>query len=219
MHFGLSRPIRPHIASLCLLTLAACSGRVASEQAPAPRKPTVAERVRADSLRRPYTEADVSFMTGMIGHHRQALVMARWAPTHDASPAVGRLADRIVGGQLDEIATMQQWLGDRGYPTEPGHAHHVMPMPGMLTDAQLEELERARGPAFDSLFLTGMIRHHQGAVEMVRNLFSTQGAAQDQTVFKFANDVRVDQATEIARMEKMLAARSTDTLTAESPSQ
>ncbi|HYC30974.1 MAG TPA: DUF305 domain-containing protein [Gemmatimonadales bacterium] len=221
MLFGPSRPIRPDITRLCLpclLWLAACGGQGAATPAPVPR-PSVAERVRADSLRRPYTEADVAFMTAMIGHHRQALVIAAWAATHAASPEVRRLADRIVGGQQDEIATMQQWLGDRGYPTEPGHAAHATHMPGMLTEAQLQALDRARGPAFDSLFLSGMIRHHQGAVEMVRRLFSTTGAAQDQTVFKFANDVRVDQATEIARMEKMLAGRSTDTLTTESSTQ
>jgi uncharacterized protein (DUF305 family) len=218
--------IRPHIHSLFLLGLVACGGGSGGAVAPVPRERTVAERVRADSLRRPYTEADVAFMTGMIGHHRQALLIAAWAPTHGASPAVRRLADRIVAGQQDEIATVQQWLGDRGYPPGPDHSSHgshamsdAMPMPGMLTPAQLRALDEARGPAFDSLFLRGMIQHHRGAVEMVRGLFSTQGAAQDQTVFKFANDVRVDQATEIARMEKMLAGASTDSLTIESPAQ
>jgi uncharacterized protein (DUF305 family) len=75
----------------------------------------------------------------------------------------------------------------------------------MLTQEQLEELARARGPEFDRLFLAFMIQHHRGAVTMVRQLFGTNGAAQDETVFKFANDVSVDQSTEIARMERMLA--------------
>jgi uncharacterized protein (DUF305 family) len=78
-------------------------------------------------------------------------------------------------------------------------------MPGMLTEAQLKELAAARGPEFDRLFLTYMIQHHRGAVAMVQKLFGTPGAAQDETVFKFADDVGVDQTTEIARMERMLA--------------
>jgi uncharacterized protein (DUF305 family) len=80
-----------------------------------------------------------------------------------------------------------------------------MLMPGMLTGAQLAELDRARGEQFDILFLRFMIQHHRGAVSMVRDLFGSRGAAQDEIVFKFANDVNVDQTTEIARMEHMLA--------------
>ncbi|HEX7336099.1 MAG TPA: DUF305 domain-containing protein [Gemmatimonadales bacterium] len=171
--------------------------------------------------RYPYTEADVRFMSHMIGHHAQAIVIAGWAPTHGASPSVRVLAERIINAQQDEIASMQRWLGDRGKPVPelPGsgmtmehsgsghdHAGHGMPMPGMLSRAQLEELDQARGHEFDRLFLTLMIQHHRGAVDMVKDLFGSPGAAQDETVFKFANDVSVDQSTEIARMEKMLAA-------------
>jgi uncharacterized protein (DUF305 family) len=83
---------------------------------------------------------------------------------------------------------------------------HEMLMPGMLTPAQMDSLDQAKGPEFDRRFLTFMIQHHRGAVAMVKDLFGTYGAAQDRTVFKFASDVNVDQSTEIARMEKMLAA-------------
>jgi uncharacterized protein (DUF305 family) len=76
----------------------------------------------------------------------------------------------------------------------------------MLTEAQIKELAEARGPEFDRRFLAFMIQHHRGAVAMVKELFGTPGAAQDETVFKFANDVNVDQSTEIARMERMLSA-------------
>ena len=87
-----------------------------------------------------------------------------------------------------------------------GHgAGHGGLMPGMLTAAQMAQLEQASGAEFDRLFLTFMIQHHQGAVAMVEQLFGTTGAAQDLTVFKFANDVQVDQSTEIARMQQMLA--------------
>ena len=83
---------------------------------------------------------------------------------------------------------------------------HMMLMPGMLTEEQMKQLDAARGPDFDRLFLTDMIQHHRGAVSMVKDLFGTYGAGQDETVFKFASDVNVDQTTEIVRMEKMLAA-------------
>ena len=171
---------------------------------------------RADSARYPYTDADIQFMTAMVGHHAQALLIAGWAASHGASPAVQRLADRIINGQSDEIATIQQWLSDRNQPvpvpnpsgmgTSVNGVEHHMHMPGMLSHAQLKTLDEARGPAFDRLFLTMMIQHHRGAVAMVEKLFGSQGAAQDQTVFKFASDVNVDQSTEIARMETMLDA-------------
>jgi uncharacterized protein (DUF305 family) len=155
--------------------------------------------------RYPHTQADVRFMSAMIGHHGQALAMAALAPTNGASAEVRRLAERITAGQQDEIASMERWLQDRGEPVpEAHHAMHGRPMPGMLTETQMKELERARGPAFDRLFLTSMIQHHQGAVAMVKQLYATPGAAQDETVFKFADDVGVDQTTEIARMQRML---------------
>jgi len=188
---------------------AACAGRtVAAPQAPPSNGP--APQVRADSARYPYTEADVRFMTGMIGHHAQAIVMARLAPTHGAGPSIRILAERIINAQQDEITKMQQWLRDRGRPVPSAdvtmHGAHAMPMPGMLTEEQLHRLDGARGEEFDRQFLSFMIQHHQGAVTMVEALFGSQGAALDDTVFKLASDVHVDQITEIERMRKMLAA-------------
>jgi uncharacterized protein (DUF305 family) len=81
---------------------------------------------------------------------------------------------------------------------------HTMLMPGMLTEDQMKQLDAARGPEFDKLFLTFMMQHHRGAVSMVKELFGTYGAGQDETVFKFASDVNGEQTTEIARMEKLL---------------
>src|SRR5437763_5677139 len=176
--------------------------------------PAAVAQARADSARHPYTEADVHFMSSMIGHHAQAIVMSRWAPTHGASPAVQRLADRIINAQQDEILTMQTWLRDRrqvvpdatptGMKMSMDGMDHEMLMPGMLTDEQMKQLDAARGPEFDRLFLTYMIQHHKGAVSMVKDLFDSYGAGQDEVVFKFASDVNVDQTTEIARMEKLL---------------
>ncbi len=207
--------MRPIIALASAFCAATC---LASTQLRAQAAPPqyVTEKVRADSARYPYTEADVSFMSGMIGHHAQAIVMAKWAPGHGADPAVQRLAERIINAQEDEIATMSRWLADRQKPVPeakpmshdmPGMAgmdHSAMMMPGMLTDAQMKELDAARGPEYDRLFLTYMIQHHKGATAMVTKLFGTTGAGQDETVFKFASDVNVDQTTEIARMQRML---------------
>jgi uncharacterized protein (DUF305 family) len=164
--------------------------------------------------RLPFTDADVDFMAGMIPHHAQAIVMAGWAPSHGARKDVAIFCERIVVGQGDEIALMQQWLRDRGQtvPDAASTRHrmkmngveHDMLMPGMLTDQEMAALDRARGPEFDRLFLTGMIKHHQGAIDMVDVLFKSYGAAQDETVFKFASDVYADQSIEIDRMHQML---------------
>ncbi len=178
--------------------------------------PSAIAKARADSARYPYTAADIRFMSGMISHHAQALVMAGWAPGHGASSSVRTLCERIINAQTDEIRTMQTWLRDRNQPVPDANPsgmkmqmdgmEHVMRMPGMLTDAQMKELDAARGQEFDRLFLKYMIQHHRGAVAMVKDLFDTDGAGQDELVFKFASDVNVDQTTEIARMERMLFA-------------
>ena len=221
---------RPHVSPkaavlLAGLTLAAAvspaRAQTASQNARSQSDLAAIAKAREDSARRPYTAADVHFMTGMIGHHAQAILMAGWAPTHGASPSVRVLCERIINAQRDEIATMQQWLRDRQQPVPDatpmampmsGHDHagmeheHAMLMPGMLTEEQLKQLDAARGKEFDRLFLTFMIQHHKGAVQMVKQLFDSYGAAQDDLVFKFASDVNVDQTTEIARMERMLVA-------------
>jgi uncharacterized protein (DUF305 family) len=162
----------------------------------------------------PYSDADVEFMSGMIPHHAQAVIMGGWAKSHGARKDVAILCERIVVGQTDEIAMMQQWLRDRGQPVPDAKAtkhkmkmngmEHEMLMPGMMTDEQMAALDKARGPEFDRLFLEGMIRHHQGAIDMVEVLFKSYGAAQDELIYKFASDVQADQGIEIARMHKML---------------
>lgn len=165
-----------------------------------------------------FTEADVHFVSGMIGHHAQALVMARLAPSHGADPSVRTLTARIINAQNDEIALMERWLADRGQPVPEVQisginlmvhgADHAMNMPGMLTQEQLQDLDAARGADFDRLFLTYMIQHHEGAVTMVHELFATDGAGQDEAVFKLASDIQVDQITEVARMKQMLQQRT-----------
>jgi uncharacterized protein (DUF305 family) len=207
-------------ACLAALPGAACSSAATSSGAP-PAAATSAEelaalealfRERLEAARGRFVDADVAFMNDMIAHHAQALVMAEMAAERGASPAVQTLAARIINGQMDEIALMQQWLRERGQPVPEvrrgaGHeAHHDVAMPGMLTPERLAELERARGREFDRLFLIHMIEHHRGAVVMVDALLAVDGAAQDPAVFGLVADIKADQTTEIARMQRMLAA-------------
>jgi len=193
----------------CAVALFACG----TAQQPPPPKP----QAQANPLARgyPHTADDVYFMSGMIHHHAQAILIAGWAPTHGAGDPVRRLAERIVVAQRDEVDIMQNWLRDRGEPVPPATPsgmkmkmdgmEHEMLMPGMLSDEQLKQLDAARGRDFDRLFLTFMIQHHQGAITMVEKLQASYGAAQDEIVFRFSSDVVADQSTEIDRMEKMLA--------------
>jgi uncharacterized protein (DUF305 family) len=160
------------------------------------------------------TAADVHFMVGMISHHAQAVVMAKWAPTHGASPSVLGVCDRIAVSQTDEIKYIQNWLADRHQPVpqpDPkglamAGMDHPMLMPGMLSPEQMAALDQARGTAFDRLFLEDMIMHHQGAIKMVQDLMHSYGAAQDPLFFQFATDVNANQSAEIERMTRMLNA-------------
>jgi uncharacterized protein (DUF305 family) len=189
---------------------------VGSSRASAQAPVSGVEQARRDSVRRPYTAADIEFMSGMIAHHAQAVKMAGWAQSHGASRSLQIFCGRIATGQTAEIGLMQQWLKERNQPVPEADARgmkmnmggmeHFMMMPGMLTDEQMKQLDAARGAEFDRLFLTFMIQHHRGALTMVDTLFKTAGAAQDEIVFKFANDVQADQTTEIDRMQQMLDA-------------
>lgn len=203
-------PLRAPIVCACLaLGPAFATGAGAQSQAP-----NAIHQTPPGLGQYPYSDADVEFMSGMIPHHAQAVIMGGWAKTHGARQDVAILCERIVVGQTDEIGMMQQWLRDRGLPVPDARStrhkmkmngmEHEMLMPGMMTDEQMAALDKARGPEFDRLFLEGMIRHHQGAVDMVEVLFKSYGAAQDEVIYKFASDVYADQSTEIARMHKML---------------
>jgi len=151
-----------------------------------------------------YTVADVQFMQHMIGHHAQALVMAAMAPTHGSGELVTRLAQKIDISQRDEIAFMSAWLRERGQAVPDTVHARMMEMPGMLTAAQLAQLDAARGIEFDRLFLRFMIQHHRGALLMVQELEESPGSAQDSDLFRFVTDVVTDQSDEIHVMERML---------------
>lgn len=167
---------------------------------------TAAEANRAP--RPPYTAQDVAFMQGMIPHHQQALEMSALATERTETREVRLVALRIALSQQDEIDRMKSWLRQRKEPV-PGegergaHVGHGL-MPGMLTLEELATLRAARGTEFDRLFLTFMIRHHEGAVRMVAELFASQGGGQQTQIFVFASDVDADQQMEISRMRSLL---------------
>src|SRR3954468_21564931 len=200
-------------ASRAAIAAGLCVAALAAACASAPK--TTLHQTPPTLGRNPYTDADIDFMSGMIPHHAQAVVMAGWCGSHGARRDVAILCERIVVAQRDEIALVQPWLRDRALPVPdatstkhhmkmPNGMEHDMLMPGMLSEEEMAALDKARGPEFDRLFLEGMIRHHQGAIDMVDVLFKAYGAAQDETVFKFANDVQSDQAIEINVMKDML---------------
>jgi uncharacterized protein (DUF305 family) len=213
------RSYSPAAASLALVVVAACTTARPSEPIPVPADaPASAQRlpatsVAADTPRVGYTEADARFMQGMIGHHAQALAMTSLLPDRTQRTDMRLLAERIDVSQKDEIAFMQRWLRKRGEAVpgaEAGHEQHAAGghsalMPGMLTPADFARLAAATGPGFERLFLEYMIRHHEGALVMVRDLFATPRGGQEPELFKFAADVDADQAAEIKRMRGMLA--------------
>lgn len=181
----------------------------------------LAAPVRAPAQKPPsYTAADVRFMQGMIGHHAQALAMTALIPTRSSRQDIRMLGQRITVSQTDEIAMMQQWLRDRHQQVParnaqpgtmggnsmnmPGMAMSDTLMPGMLTSEQLAELAKTSGDEFDKLFLADMIRHHEGALVMVKSLLGTTGSGQEAEVFRFASEVDSDQRAEIARMNALL---------------
>jgi uncharacterized protein (DUF305 family) len=153
-------------------------------------------------------EADVSFMQGMIMHHGQAVEMTDLMRTRTHNKALLALGNRISISQTDEMKYMKQWLTDRGQPVmapmDDMDMANMPLMPGMLTKEQMKALAKATGPAFDKLFLTGMIQHHTGALIMVQDLFNSPGAGQDNVLFDFATDVDNTQTAEIEIMRGML---------------
>ncbi len=162
------------------------------------------------------SQADVEFMQGMIMHHTQAVEMTALIPTHSKNEKLRSLGARISSSQSDEMKFMQRWLAARGEPTTmsmPGMPGMSMsdqampPMPGMLTQAQMSALRKARGAEFDKLFLTGMIQHHKGALVMVQTLFRSAGAGQDADLFNFATDADNTQRAEINIMQAQLEER------------
>jgi uncharacterized protein (DUF305 family) len=188
----------------------------------APNKILTKDAATASEALRPPSKADVDFMQGMIMHHNQAVEMTELLKTRTKDPEVMRLGKKIDVSQTDEMRWMKQWLTDRGLPVAApmggmemggmdmkGMDMSMPMMPGMLTAAQMDALRKATGPQFDHLFLTGMIQHHTGALQMVKDLFANPGAGQDPQLFDFASDVDNTQQAEIDIMRHMLEQRKT----------
>ena len=171
--------------------------------------------VTPDTTRPRVNIADVKFMQGMIAHHAQAVVMSALVPSRTDRNDLHLLAQRIDVSQKDEIKLMQRWLRarqqevpDPDAPLAHHDAGHDMLMPGMLTSAEIDMLSNSSGTTFERLFLQGMMKHHEGALTMVKQLFATNGGGQDTEIFRYANDVDADQRAEITRMQKLLAGMS-----------
>ena len=152
-----------------------------------------------------YTKADVEFMQGMIAHHAQAIVMSRMAESHGANPQVLKLSNKIDQSQVPEIRIMQAWLRRNNQFAPDTSSWHNMMMAGMLTAAQLKELDAAKGVAFDRAYLRLMIQHHAGALKMVDDLFNVSMAGQEVDVNVFANDVVTAQTAEIGIMQRLFS--------------
>lgn len=164
-----------------------------------------------------YAPADVMFMQQMIVHHRQAVAMSALVKGRTNREEVVAVAGRIDASQADEMEFMSKWLSDRREPVEmakmdhSAHAGHDMKaMMGMASPEDIKRLAAANGSDFDQLFLELMIKHHDGAVTMIKDLQKQPGSAYDPVMFEFTNDVNTDQKAEIERMNALLASLSND---------
>jgi uncharacterized protein (DUF305 family) len=214
----LRRTILPILAGIGLVVTVSTAG--AAQSAPifqpgAPGEPAreISRERSLDLGRSRYVAADARFMQHMIVHHAQAVEMGALIEPRTDHPGIRLIGERIALSQEAEIAMMRTWLTRRNESTEmPGHgAHHMhadptIPiMPGMLSPAQMTALAASDARQFDQLFLSGMIDHHQGAIDMVYSLLAEDGAGEDPEISEFLSAIIADQTTEIMRMRAMLA--------------
>ena len=195
------------VGAACRTATVGSDAPIVQPGAPGQETKAISVEKAVDLSRVGHTSADVQFMQEMIGHHAQALEMTALLASRTSREEMKLLGKRIELSQADEIKMMQTWLTDRGQPAPDVHAHHAHGaklMPGMLTPEEMKRLADAKGVEFDRLFLEGMIKHHEGALTMVKNLFDNKGAGQESEVFAFVSDVEADQQMEIDRMYAML---------------
>lgn len=153
-------------------------------------------------------DADVQFAQDMIPHHEQAVIMAQMAESHAASTEVKELAAKIEAAQAPEIETMTQWLEDWGQDPASGGMDHgdmghgsASEMPGMMDDDELADLDGMMGGDWDQMFLTMMIAHHEGAIEMAT---TEQEDGENPDAVALAEKIEADQTAEITVMEGLL---------------
>ena len=184
-----------HTSSLVVAALAACfvGGQASADDVPEPL----------------YTEADLVFIQHMMVHHEQALVMCSWVPERSGRAEFVRFASYVDRAQRAEIEEMQSWLDlavDRGIAIPEHHLHGDPPMPGMLSFAEMDEIMSVNGADFERRWLEGMIRHHQGAIDMARAQQQRQLQARRQPyeVATFVEDLLIEQQAEIVKMREWL---------------
>ena len=157
-----------------------------------------------------FTKDDTVFMNHMIVHHEQALTLSRLAPNRTNTQEILDLAGRIDVSQEDEISFMQGWLEERNIEVHAHMSMHHMKMMGMASDQDIAELSNSKGMEFDELFLRLMIAHHEGALDMVKELKRQPGSSYDPLMFEFVSDLSNDQGVEIERMNTLLTGLSKD---------
>ncbi|WP_406221205.1 DUF305 domain-containing protein [Streptomyces canus] len=182
-----------------VFALAACGG--GDDSGSAASSPSVSAETSADA----HNAQDVSFAQGMIPHHQQAIEMAELADGRAASTQVKDLAARVEKAQGPEITTMTGWLKawDEKVPESmPGMDHSGMDgMAGMMDSADMGKLKKASGKDFDSMFLTMMVEHHEGAVEMAT---TEKSKGEYKAATAMAGDIVTAQNAEISEMRKLL---------------
>ncbi|MEP0189105.1 MAG: DUF305 domain-containing protein [Erythrobacter sp.] len=196
----------------------ALSQQIVQPGAPGQATKTLSAEEATKLAKAKYTDADVAFMQGMIVHHQQAVEMSVLVKDRTNTADIVTIAGKIEASQADEIAFMKEWLTSRGeavmlpggeHAGHAGHAGHQM-MAGMATADQMTALAAAKGAEFDRQFLTLMIAHHEGAIDMVDDLLDQPGSAADPVIFRFVGDIENDQKSEIDRMDTLLAGLSPD---------
>ncbi|MFF6833304.1 DUF305 domain-containing protein [Streptomyces sp. NPDC012438] len=195
--------------AVAALALTACGddGNSGATSAPPPATASAPATVPAGE----HNQADVTFAQGMIPHHRQAILMSEMVQAHASSDEVKALAEKIKKAQEPEIATMTAWLkawGEKvptGMDGMDGGDHDGSGMPGMMDNQRMDQLRGASGTVFDTMFLTMMIQHHEGAVEMAKTE-KAQGAYGPAKTL--ADDIITSQTAEIAQMKTMLGSKS-----------
>lgn len=193
-----------HITLFLVVLVAACSGNRPADT-PAPAETTAPADAPADAPTRtaaPYVAADADFMRNMIGHHGQAIEMAKLVPDRSSSETIAMLARRIDESQVFEIGLMRRWLEARNESTDV--PADMAGMAGMATPEQMAGLANAETEKFDRLFLELMTRHHEGALVMVDALEAAEGGGLELELFTLISHVDADQRAEIARMQRML---------------
>jgi len=184
------------LALVAALSVAGCGNNSSSTSA------------SASASAKNFNDADVTFAQSMIPHHQQAVEMAKLAQQHASTTEVKQLADKIEGAQGPEINTMTGWLKDWGKKVPSGSMsgmsgmdHSSSDMSGMMSDAEMKKLDAAAGPAFDQMFLTMMVSHHTGAIEMAK---TEQKNGKNTDAVALAKKIEADQTAQIAVMKKLL---------------